>query len=70
VTSSASFLVLAGASFFALVAIFVVSIVIGVMRRRAGFQLSSEIEQAAGMEDRWRPRGRTVTGGKGDHAAA
>jgi hypothetical protein len=61
---------LASASFFALVALFTVSIVVGVIRRRAGVQLSSEIEQAAGMEDRWRPRSRARSGGKGDHAAA
>jgi hypothetical protein len=30
------------------------------MRRKAGFQLSDEIEAAAGMEGRWRQRSRAL----------
>ena len=56
-TNSSSFLALAGTGFLMLVGFLAVSIVIGVQRRRAGHQLSAEIEQAAGMENRWRSRG-------------
>jgi hypothetical protein len=78
VNSSSSFLFLAAASSVLLLGVLAASIVIGSMRRKAGFQLSDEIEQAAGMEDRWAQRSRAVTdeapvpaeAKKGDHAAA
>ena len=46
------------------------SIVIGSMRRRVGFQLSDEIEQAAGMQGRWRQqRSRAEADSRSGHAA-
>jgi hypothetical protein len=77
VTTSSSFIALAGAAFLVLVGVLVVSTLIGLQRRRAGFQLSADIERAAGMEGRWRARERAAAAGakatakaKGDNAAA
>jgi hypothetical protein len=80
--NSTSFLLLAAGSSVLLLGVLTASIVIGSMRRRAGFQLSDEIEAAAGMEGRWRQRSRAVPDEKpradrpkvelrkGSHAAA
>jgi hypothetical protein len=54
VNSSTSLLVLAAASSILLLGVLAASIVIGSKRRKAGHLLSEEIEQAAGMEGRWR----------------
>ena len=71
VTSSTSFLVLAAASAVLLLGVLATSIVIGSMRRREGFQLSDEIEQAAGMQGRWRQqRTRVEADSRSGHAAA
>lgn len=76
-TSSSSFLMLASTAFVLLVAILMVSIIVGLRRQRAGHELSAEIEQAAGMEGRWRTRSRPEPATRGEgragedgHAAA
>jgi hypothetical protein len=58
VTSSISLIVLVAASAVLMLGVLATSIVIGSMRRREGYQLSDEIEQAAGMQNRWRTRTR------------
>jgi hypothetical protein len=67
--TSTSFLVLSAASLVLILGVLATSIVIGSMRRREGFQLSDEIEQAAGMQNRWRQRSRLEADNRG-HAAA
>jgi hypothetical protein len=56
VNNTSSFLILAATSCALLLGLLTASAVVGSMRRRAGDQLSDEIEQAAGMEGRWNPR--------------
>ena len=51
--SSYPFFVMVGVGIFVLLAVLVVSLVIGGIRRRAGRQLSEEFEEAAGMRNRW-----------------
>jgi hypothetical protein len=83
VNSSTSFLFLAAASSVLLLGVLTASIIVGSVRRKAGHLLSDEIEQAAGMQGRWRSRparpeppiapggnGAGAAAGKGDHAAA